>query len=280
MSVKVMARVWEYFPSGGTELLALLALADWSDDEGNCFPSMSSIAKKIRLSESQARRAVHSLIDSDYLLVLANAMGGAPGSSRKYQVNLGRLTPSMDDTPTPSTDATRRASVDARGTASTDDTPIKRETGVMDARDGCHPCAETGVTHDTLTTIYTPLTTNIVSKQVSPVASTPSKKLREKKSDLTLEAFFEQCRANGAKPILDDDPIFEYAEKVGISHEMLKVCWNEFKSTYVGTNKKQKDWRAHYRNSVRRNWYKLWFIREGNEAEWTTQGEQARRAAA
>ncbi len=272
MSVKVMARVWEYFPSGGTELLALLALADWSDDEGNCFPAMSSIAKKIRLSESQARRAVHSLIDSDYLLVLANAMGGAPGSSRKYQVNLGRLTPSMDDTPTPSTDATRRASVD--------DTPIHRETGVMDARDGCHPCAETGVTHDTLTTIYPPLTTNIVSKQVLPVASTTAKKPQEKKSALTLEAFLEQCRANGVKPILDDDPIFEYAEKVGISHDMLKVCWSEFKSTYVGTSKKQKDWRAHYRNAVRRNWYSLWFIREGDEAKWSTQGEQARRAAA
>lgn len=280
MSVKVMARVWEYFPSGGTELLALLALADWSDDEGNCFPSMSSIAKKIRLSESQTRRAVHSLIDSDYLLVLANAMGGAPGSSRKYQVNLGRLTPSMDDTPTPSMDATRRDSVDERGTASTGDTPIKMETGVMDARDGCHPCAETGVTHDTLTTIYTPLTTNIVSKQVSPASSTPSKKLREKKSALTLEEFFEQCHASGAKLILDDDPIFEYAEKVGISHDMLKVCWNEFKSTYIGTGKKQKDWRAHYRNAVRRNWYSLWFIREGDEVKWTTQGEQARRAAA
>lgn len=280
MSVKVMARVWEYYPSGGTELLALLALADWSDDDGNCFPSMSSIAKKIRLSESQARRAVHSLINSDYLIVLANAMGGAPGSSRKYQVNLSLLTPSIDATPTPVIDDTRRASVDARGTPSIDDTPIKRETGVMDARDGCHPCAETGVMGDTLTTIYTPLTTNKVSKQASPVASPSGKSSTEKKKPVTLDSFLEECKAQSKKPILDDDPIFDYADKIGISHEMLSICWTEFKTNFLASRKTQKDWRAHFRNAVRRNWFKLWYLREGNLAEWTTQGEQARRAAA
>ena len=40
MSIQIINKVWEGFPGSGAELLALLALADWSDDEGRCFPSM------------------------------------------------------------------------------------------------------------------------------------------------------------------------------------------------------------------------------------------------
>ena len=56
MSVRVMSLVWDGYPGGGSELLALLALADWSDDDGRCYPSMASIGRKTRLSEKQARR--------------------------------------------------------------------------------------------------------------------------------------------------------------------------------------------------------------------------------
>ncbi len=58
MAVRVMSIVWESYPGGGSELLALLALADWSDDEGRCFPAIASIAKKrgYRHFRSSARR--------------------------------------------------------------------------------------------------------------------------------------------------------------------------------------------------------------------------------
>ncbi len=46
MSVRVLARVWDGYPGGGSELLTLLALADWSDDDGHCFPSIQKIAEK------------------------------------------------------------------------------------------------------------------------------------------------------------------------------------------------------------------------------------------
>ncbi len=127
MSVIVLARVWSGCPEGGSELLALLALADWSDDQGRCYPSMCSIAKKTRLSESQARRVVHVLIERGFLSVTGNPYGGAPGSTRQYKINLDKLT----------------ASVCARGGA--DATP---STG---ARDGSHPCAETPSAHASLT---------------------------------------------------------------------------------------------------------------------------------
>ena len=135
MSVRVLSKVWEYFPNGGSELLSMLALADWSDDEGFSFPSIASIAKKTRLSASQARRIVHDLIDSGFVQVVGNKNGGAKGSSRRYKINLSLLTSGADATPT----------ADAR--ASTD------------ARDDWHGCAETTSAHASLTVIEPSITT-------------------------------------------------------------------------------------------------------------------------
>ena len=90
----------------------------------------------------------------------------------------------------------------------------------------------------------------------------------------------DACKLNGEKPIDETDSIFDYAEKIGIDREMLAICWSEFKARYLLTTKKQKNWRQHFRNAVHQNWYKLWFLREGENARWTTAGEQAKRAAA
>jgi len=128
-----MAKVWDGFPRGGTELLALLALADWSDDEGRCYPSIKSIAKKIRLKERQAQRAVNQLINDGFVQILSNKFGGAPGATRNYQIIIASLTGVMHDTP-------------------------KSETGVMQDADGCHIAPYTGVMRDTLTTIEPSLT--------------------------------------------------------------------------------------------------------------------------
>lgn len=124
MSIKVMVKVWDC-PGigGGSELLAMLALADWSDDEGRCWPSMASIAKKTRLSRSQAQRIVHQLIEDGFLSVIGNKNGGAPGMSRQYRISIAKLTGST------------------------------HATGRTEEADGSHPCAETGSTHATQTVI-------------------------------------------------------------------------------------------------------------------------------
>lgn len=97
MSVRVLAAVWDGYPGGGSELLTMLALADWSDDEGRCYPSIPAIARKIRLSPDQARRVVHRLIEGGFLQVVAGKNGGA--GSRRYQIHLDRLTPCAHATP-------------------------------------------------------------------------------------------------------------------------------------------------------------------------------------
>ncbi|MBS0357541.1 MAG: helix-turn-helix domain-containing protein [Proteobacteria bacterium] len=118
-------------------------------------------------------------------------------------------------------------------------------------------------------------------EETSEQTNTPlAPKQRRRRNAQTLRSFLEDCRQQNIKPIDGDDPIFDYAEKVGISEEMLVAAWAEFKAQFLGRDSTQKDWRAHYRNAVKRNWFNLWYLKEGENARWTTAGEQARRAAA
>jgi hypothetical protein len=112
MSISVMSHVWKNYCRGGSHKLAMLALADWCNDEGGSLhPSIAGIAKKINVSESQARRIIHEFIEEGYLKVVANHLGGNPGQSRHYKLNVKKLSiPCMGTTP--STDAT--PSIDAR----------------------------------------------------------------------------------------------------------------------------------------------------------------------
>ena len=92
MSIKVMSFVWDGFPASGSEMLVMLALADWCNDEGGSLhPSMRAVAEKVRVSEKQARRIVHGLEEAGYIKVVGNANGGAPGSTKQYQLNVAKL---------------------------------------------------------------------------------------------------------------------------------------------------------------------------------------------
>ncbi|WP_417518806.1 helix-turn-helix domain-containing protein [Marinobacter sp.] len=114
MSVKVSSLVWDNFPHGGSKMLCMLAMADWSNDAGGSIhPSIATLARKMRTSESQARRVLHGLIDEGYVSVVGNEFGGAPGATRLYQICMEAIAaPRTDATPsahaTPSTDAQRR----------------------------------------------------------------------------------------------------------------------------------------------------------------------------
>lgn len=141
MSIKVMTLVWDKFPASGSELVTMLALADWCDDNGSSlYPSIKAIAEKIRASESQARRIVRGFEKSGFLDVVGNQSGGAPGTTRQYRVNVNYLR-SLPD-------------IFRQQTACTDATPSASATPSTHARDGLHGCArrvapmrETGGTH-------------------------------------------------------------------------------------------------------------------------------------
>lgn len=83
-----------------------------------------------------------------------------------------------------------------------------------------------------------------------------------------------------ADAIPADDPIFDYAQRTGIPRDFLELSWERFVEEMRTRRKRQKDWRAHYRNAVRNNWLKLWWFSPEGDCRLTTAGEQARRAAA
>ena len=93
-----------------------------------------------------------------------------------------------------------------------------------------------------------------------------------------LKDWLDQTTAKGEKPIPEDDPVFAYAKQVGIPIDFLRLAWLEFRHKHTQPNsKRQKDWRAHFRNAVRNNWHKLWYL-NGDEYQLTTVGMQAQRA--
>lgn len=88
-------------------------------------------------------------------------------------------------------------------------------------------------------------------------------------------------KSAGRKPIPDDDPVFDYAQKAGIPDEMLSLAWVEFRARYrANPRKRYTDWRAVFRNAVRGNWFKLWFFDETGAYRLTTAGRQAEAVAA
>jgi len=72
--------------------MALLALCDWANDEGGSLhPSIKRVAERISCSDRTAQRILHELIAEGWLSVVGNANGGAPGQTRKYQLNTAKL---------------------------------------------------------------------------------------------------------------------------------------------------------------------------------------------
>jgi hypothetical protein len=91
MSIKLMAMVWDSSIQT-SQKMALLAMCDWADDEGgSVYPSIAKLAKRISCSERQAQRIVHGLIDDGLVAVVGNALGGVPGQSRQYRINVKAL---------------------------------------------------------------------------------------------------------------------------------------------------------------------------------------------
>lgn len=94
----------------------------------------------------------------------------------------------------------------------------------------------------------------------------------KKTSAISLKTFLASL--NGENVLRADDPIFEYASKIGVSKDTLLVCWTAFKEAHLESGARKKDWRKHFRNAVRGNWYKLWYIKEDGSAVLTSNARQ------
>lgn len=93
-----------------------------------------------------------------------------------------------------------------------------------------------------------------------------------------LETWLESVGEQDAIPA--DDPIFEYADKARIPVTFLELSWKRFCEDMHERGTLKSNWRAHYRNAVRGNWYKIWWFAPDGECQLTTVGKQAQRVAA
>jgi len=81
-----------------TCLLVLLSIADQANDDGFCWPSIRSTARRCRISERQVQRWMRELEDVGILTVQVR-----PGTSNMYQIVRGdtHVTPRGDTHDTP-----------------------------------------------------------------------------------------------------------------------------------------------------------------------------------
>jgi len=88
MSIRVMSLVWDHAPVADTELTLLLAMADHAhDDGGSIFPSVPTLAKKIRKSVRQTQRLLHDLAG----MGLIERTGQLPDHRYIYRIRLENL---------------------------------------------------------------------------------------------------------------------------------------------------------------------------------------------
>lgn len=89
-----MAKVWEFSRHAGTELLVLLAVADFADDDGNAYPAVPTLARKCRMTPRNANLILANLKKSGELVVKQNE---GPKGTNRYLIRLS--TPEAGFTP-------------------------------------------------------------------------------------------------------------------------------------------------------------------------------------
>lgn len=88
MSVRCISEVLDRSAHAGTELLMLVVLADYSDDQGNSYPAVASLAKKCRMTSRNANYILFALQASGELVVRKNK---GPKGANRYRIVLSSL---------------------------------------------------------------------------------------------------------------------------------------------------------------------------------------------
>ena len=72
MSIKITSGVWGFRGLSGMSIgdkMTLLALADYADHDGVCYPSIEQLRQKSGLSRSQTYRCLSRLVGMDWITV-------------------------------------------------------------------------------------------------------------------------------------------------------------------------------------------------------------------
>jgi len=103
-----------------------------------------------------------------------------------------------------------------------------------------------------------------------------NKQKKSPREEITFLRWLEKCKEDGIKPVPEDDPVFSYANQIGLPIDYVRYAWLEFKRGYSQGQKKYKNWNQHFQKCVRANWYGIWYEKDGG---WllTTAGKQLKK---
>lgn len=279
-----MSQVFRRYPHGGGEMLLALALADAARDDGVLVmhESVGELARKTRQTDRGVRQQLARMLTSGWLLLVKASEGGR-GKTTMYRISRAWLEGAdLEGGPVDNSDGSERNPERGSGF----------EGGNPERGSGFSPPETRNVVQGLQTRnpergsgAYI---TGNSNTPPSPPRGAPggSKKVIHTPADVDnsrligFKGWLERCAAEGVKPIPEGDPVFAYCDTVGISADLLGMHWREFKRARAAASKRQagiEGWRQAFRNSVRGNWYQLWYLKPGSEAVLTTRGEQARR---
>jgi hypothetical protein len=83
MSIKIMSMIWDRGPENQSERFVLLALADYANDEGECWPSIGGVARKTCLTDRGVRKIIRRLKDTGWLEI---EEGGGRKNCNLYRI--------------------------------------------------------------------------------------------------------------------------------------------------------------------------------------------------
>lgn len=235
MSVTTMARVWATSSHAGTELLMLLAIADFSDDDGRAYPAVGTLAKKCRMTDRNARLILANLRDSKELIV---RFGEGPKGANQYQI----------------ADPLKGASA-LKNSSALKTTSATPEAGF---RDPLKPAsANTSVNHQE------------PSKGKKRSSRSDEKTFSNWMDEIRSSG---QKAISEYLPVWDyAEKIGLPDEWVEIAWVKFR---DRYLNDPGYSAKKYADWRRVFKNAVEGNWLKLWYAKEGDFLL-TTAGQQA-----
>lgn len=279
MSARMTGLVFERYEGGGGEMLLALALADHAHDDGtHIYLRVETLAGKTRQSVRTVQYQLRKMQGAGWLMVDGVADGGR-GKAVKYRINPAWIKGEM----TLVKGANIAPFVEAGGCEKgANSAPFNGTNGAKaiaplqpDAQpERVQSDARKGAT--AIAPAIEPSEPNTVIHPHTPKgANQAASEGRGQRSLMTFKAWLADCRARGEKPIGPNDPVYALAQAIGLPGEYLALHWAEFKRTRLTQAKRQRDWRATFRNSVRGNWFKLWYLDAQERCELTTVGKQA-----
>ncbi|MBH1477091.1 helix-turn-helix domain-containing protein [Stenotrophomonas maltophilia] len=237
----------------GTTKLVLLVIGTYMNQHGDgAFPSYRTIAAGASLNRATVIRHVETAVSQGWLkkksrIRIAGASGRVEADSNTYQIAFPVV--AQDDHPS----RAGQPGVVAQGDPNTPPlTPQGTQEPPIPPKGG-----------------------DDLDSKLKPGAKPRAK--RPKRDLVTFSKFVDSCRAAGERMIRADDPIFDFAEDAGIPRDFVALAWREFALRHRDSGTQKRDWRAHFRDAIRRNWLKLWWCSPAGGCELTTAGVQLKR---